>query len=63
MEFIQLVSGKMLNLNTVTHIFLQYNTIVYELVSGNANKEVYEQFETPEEAQDRYAEVGRLVLI
>lgn len=63
MEFLQLKSGKMLNLNTVCAISLQYNAIVYELLNGNSNKEVYEEFATVEEAQARYDEVAGMVLV
>ena len=59
MEFIKLTSGKMLNLNTVTYTDLQYNNVVYHLISG---EEIYEKFETAEEASDRYSEVGNMIL-
>lgn len=59
MEFIQLNSGKMLNMNTVTLVSLQYNCVVYDINSG---KSIYEEFKTPEEAQDRYSEVGAMIL-
>lgn len=61
MEFLELNSGKMLNLNSVTLISVQYNAVVYELVSGNADKAVYEEFATPEEAKARYDEICELV--
>lgn len=62
MEFIQLKSGKMLNLNSVTLISLQYNAVVYETKNGSAGKDIYEEFETPEEAENRFNEVKTLLM-
>lgn len=62
MEFIQLKSGKILNLNSVSLIFVQYNAVVYELLSGSSQKSIYEEFATPEEAEARYEEVKKMIL-